>query len=65
MTNEEAKKAFQQRIPIQYDGHTYTRINAIVYKLDTKDNLLISAELLDKNNNCVVVARVKDITEVN
>ena len=63
MTNEEAKKAFQRKIPIQYDGHIYTRINAIVYKLDTKDNLLISAELLDKNNNCVVVARVKDITE--
>ena len=39
----------------------YLKINAIIYRYDPFGNLLVSAELLDKNETSVVIARLKDI----
>lgn len=61
MTNDEAKEAFQKRTPVYYNGVRYLKINAIIYRYDPFGNLLVSAELLDRNENSVVIARLKDI----
>ena len=61
MTNDEAKEAFQNRTPVYYNGVRYVKINAIIYRYDPFGNLLVSAELLDRNENSVVIARLKDI----
>lgn len=61
MTNDEAKEAFRNRTPVYYNGVQYLKITAIIYRYDHFDNLLVSAELLDRCGNSVVIARLKDI----
>lgn len=62
MTNDEAKEAFRNRTPVYYNGVQYLKITAIIYRYDQYDNhLLVSAELLDRCGNSVVIARLKDI----
>lgn len=61
MTNDEAKEAFRNRTPVYYNGIRYLKISAIIYRYDHYDNLLVSAELLDRSGNSVVIARLKDI----
>lgn len=65
MTNEEAKQAFFDGVPVKANGVNYTCISAIIYRLDRDKNLIVSAELQDKNRNSVTIARVKDIEGVN
>lgn len=48
MTNEEAKTALINRTPVTYSGVNYSYISAIIYRYDNSNNLLVSAELLDK-----------------
>lgn len=61
MTNTEAKTAMLQRTPITYNGINYSYISAIIYRYDKNNNLLISAELTDKNNRSVTIAQIKDV----
>lgn len=61
MTNDEAKKALFERTPVIFNGLDYAYISAIIYRYDTKGNLLVSAELLDKNGRSVTIAQVKDV----
>lgn len=61
MTNDEAKEAFRNKTPVYWNGVLYTKISAIIYRYDPYGNLLVSAELLDRNGNSVVIARLKDI----
>ena len=61
MTNEEAKTALFQRSPVTYNGINYSFISAIIYRYDRNNNLLISAELTDKNNRSVTIAQLKDV----
>lgn len=62
MTNDEAKEAFRNKTPVYYNGVQYSRISAIIYRYDQYGNhILVSAELLDRNGNSVVIARLKDI----
>lgn len=61
MTNDEAKEAFRNRTPVYYNGIRYLNISAIIYRYDPYGNLLVSAELLDRCGNSVVIARLKDI----
>lgn len=62
MTNDEAKEAFRNKTPVYWNGIKYLRISAIIYRYDQYDNqLLVSAELLDRSGNSVVIARIKDI----
>jgi hypothetical protein len=61
MTNEEAKNALIKRTPITYNGIHYSYISAIIYRYDRNNNLLISAELTDKNKHSVTIAQIKDV----
>lgn len=63
MTSEEAKKCLMTRQEVMCNGLNYERISAIIYRLDERDNIVISAELLDKNRNSVTVAQLKDVKE--
>lgn len=65
MTNEEVKELFFKREPVVFNGCIYQRITAIIYRIDSYNNLIVSAELLDRNGRSVVIARAKDISEVN
>ena len=65
MTNEEVKKALQERFPVKYNGIEYSCVTAIIYRYDARGKLLVSAELLDKNKNCVVIALIKDVHAIN
>jgi len=61
LTNEEAKNALFKRTPVVYDGIEYLYITAITYRVSSKNELIISAELLDKNKRSVIHARLKDV----
>lgn len=61
MTNSEAKDALLQRIPVIFNGNRYEYISAIIYRYDSNYNLLVSAELTDKNKRSITIARVKDV----
>lgn len=62
MTNDEAKTALFKRLPVTYNGINYSYISAIIYRYDRKFNLIVSAELTDKNNRSVTIAQIKDVT---
>ena len=62
MTNTEAKTAMLHRTPITYNGINYAYISAIIYRYDRNNNLIISAELTDKNKRSVTIAQIKDVT---
>lgn len=61
MTNEEAKNALFKRIPVTYNGINYSYISAIIYRCDDSNNLLISAELMDKSKRSITIAQLKDV----
>lgn len=61
MTNDQAKEALLRRYPVIYNGIEYLYISAIIYRYDKHNNLLISAELLDKNQRSVTIAQIKDV----
>ena len=65
MTNEEAKTALMERTPVMYNGIHYSYISAIIYRYDRTNNLLISAELQDKNTQSVTIAQIKDVMSFN
>ncbi len=61
MTNEEGKNALFNRIPVIFNNIEYLYITKIIYSVDENKNLLISAELLDKNKRSVIIAQLKDV----
>lgn len=66
MTNKELKAALISRNPVVYRSNRYgeiryKRINAIIYKLDRENKILVSAELLDYNDNSITVARGSEV----
>ena len=65
MTNEEAKQAFFDGVPVMCNGVFYMNISAIIYRLDRDRKLIVSAELRDKNGHSVTVARVQDLQGVS
>jgi hypothetical protein len=62
MTSEEAKECLYTHEAVICKGIEYKGVSAIVYRLDpiTK-KIIVSAELLDKNDNSVTLARLADI----
>ncbi len=62
MTNNEAKIALQNRTPVVFNGIEYLYISAIIYRYDKNNNLVISAELTDKNKRSVIIAQLKDVS---
>lgn len=61
MTNGEAKTALFNRTPVTYNGIDYLYITGITYRVNSNNELIISAELLDKNKRSVTVAQLKDV----
>lgn len=61
MTSDEIKKAWYEKKPVVSGGIKYLKINALIYRLDKKNNIEPSAELLDQNTNSVVIARFEDV----
>jgi hypothetical protein len=61
MTNNEAKIALENRTPVIFNGIEYSYISAIIYRYDKNHNLVISAELTDKNKRSVTIAQLKDV----
>ena len=61
MTNAEAKTALFNRTPVTYNGIDYLCIKAIIYRVDSNNELIISAELLDKTKRSVTIAQLKDV----
>ena len=50
MTANELKQAFMNNSEIEYDGTTYPRINALIYRR-SGNNIIIQAELLDLSSS--------------
>ena len=57
MTPKEAVEAMHTFAPIEYDGFTFTRIQAIEYHYDRR----FFAQLYDKGSHCIAVAAVENI----
>lgn len=65
MTNDEAKNALLARSPVTYKNIEYSYISAIIYRYDKHNNLIISAELMDKNKHSVTIAKIKEVRTTN
>jgi hypothetical protein len=65
MNNDEVKKAWYDDTPIFHQGIQYQRISALIYRLDGNKKIVTSAELLDKNNNSVMIAKIEDVEVEN
>ena len=61
MTNEEIKTAMFNRTPVLFNNTEYLYISAIIYRYDKYNNLIVSAELTDKNKRSVTIAQIKDV----
>lgn len=62
MTGEEAKGCLYSQCRVVCGNIVYEKISAIVYRLDyATKNIIVSAELLDKNHNTLVFANLNDI----
>lgn len=63
MTGQELKESLLDGREVSYNGIIYNKVNAIVYR-NIGGKIKVSAELLDKNNSCVVIASAEKISEV-
>ena len=61
MTNDETKKAWLNKQPITCKGIDYTKISALIYRLNENGEMTLSVELLDKCGNSVAIARPQNI----
>jgi len=65
VTHEEAKKAWFAKVPVVSGGIKYTKINALIYKLSDKNEIIVSAELLDKCGNSVTITKIDNVEVAN
>lgn len=69
MTNTELKEALLSKKPVVYH-HAYMGdieykcVNAIRYIVGASGEILVQAELLDKNGGTIVIAKAADLQEV-
>ena len=61
MTADEAKQSLFSQTPVTYNGIQYRKMTAIIYRVGENGNLIVSAELLDKSENSVTYAQIKDV----
>ena len=61
MTNDEAKKAWLNKTPIHSSGIDYTKISALIYRLNDNGEMSLSVELLDKCGNSVAIASPQNV----
>lgn len=62
MTVEEAKQCMFSKRPVIHHGIRYEKISALIFTLDDSDNIVVLAALIDKSKNCLVHARIQNIT---
>ena len=59
MTTADLKRAFMDERPVRYNGITYQRVTAVIYrKTPDKTGLLVQGELLDKNGRAVMLSLI-------
>lgn len=63
MTGKELKDFLVSGRPVRYNGIEYSEVSAIKYQY-RGDEIVVSAELLDKNKRCIVVAPCEKVEEV-
>ena len=63
MNSKELKSALMDGSPVLHGGIEYSCVSAIIYRVKNGE-IVVSAELLDKNKNCVVIAPMGKIQEV-
>ena len=63
MTNAELKQALFSAAPVRYNGIEYQRVCEIVYRRPANE-VIVSAGLLDKNENCIVYAKPEKVEAV-
>lgn len=66
MTNEELKAALISRKPVvlrqnSRDSILCKRVSAIRYTLDNNGEIVVQAELLDKNSNSIIIAKASGV----
>ena len=62
VTTTDLKRAFMDERPVRYNGITYQRVTAVIYrKTPDKTGLLVQGELLDKNGRAVMIAAAERI----
>ena len=62
VTTADLKRAFMDERPVRYNGITYQRVTAVIYRKTTdKTGLLVQGELLDKNGRAVMIAAAERI----
>lgn len=61
MTNEEVKKALFDESPVEHKGIQYKCITAIIYRRKSEKEVIVLAELMDRNKNSVSIAPIKDV----
>lgn len=64
MTNTEIKDALMDGRRVVHNGIEYDRVSAIIYR-SSNGKIAVSAEMLDRNHNCIVVAPVEKINGVS
>lgn len=60
MKNEELKEALTSGREVKHKGITYKCVSAIIYR-NKNGRIIISAELMDKNNKSVCIVEPKNI----
>ena len=65
VTGAELKAALFDECPVIYNGITYQKIIALIYRKDGKcRRVRVSGELLDRSGNAVVIAPAAKITAI-
>lgn len=62
MNNQDLKEALLQRHTVVYKGTAYARVSGIIYR-ERKGQIVVSAELLDKNENSVIIVDPKNVSK--
>ena len=62
MTNAELKDALLDKRTVRYDDINYV-VNGIIYRSYDGKSIVLTAELLDRNGDCVVIAPISRIQE--
>lgn len=64
INNQEAKQLLYDETPVYLRGSKYKKINALIYR-KSEGRYTASAELLDMNHNCVVIAPLEWVDASN
>lgn len=59
MTYQEAKQAFNKRVPVTYKNIKYKHINAIIFRRNEVE--VIELELQDLKANSITIAKLEEV----